>query len=238
MSTSFALATITPSGNRVVEQVTQAMCMPLQGFSTQFSRIPVYGDTGGATGYDWARMVDAATLLSHAKPDVICWNGSKGGVLGFDIDKELCSRITDATGVTATTAALSTLDAFAALDISRIALVTPYDSAYQAKCIKAFADRGIETVSEKHSNLTDNFSYCQISEAEIAAMTRAALKGSSAQAVVYFCTNFAGASVAPIIEAEFDVTVLDSTALGIWGAMKAGGYDTHKVKGWGKLFSL
>jgi maleate isomerase len=238
MAHPVALATITPSGNRIVEQVTQAICGGRPGLSTQFTRIPVHGDTGGVAGYDMPRMLDAATLLSHARPDVIAWNGTKGGALGFEVDRALCAAITAATGIVATTAALSILDALNRLDAKRIALVTPYDDAYQAKCIAAFAGQGFSCVAERHAGLIDNFSYGEISEAEIAAMTRAALKDAPADAVVYFCTNFGGAPVAAVIEAENDVAVLDSAALGIWGALSAAGYDTASIKGWGKVFAL
>ena len=238
MPRDFALATITPSGNRVVEQVTIALASGVPGMSTQFTRIPVYGDASSATGYNWDRMVDAATLLSHADPDVLLWNGSKGGALGFDVDHELCTRMTAATGLPAVTSALAILDALDRLQARRIALVTPYDTAYQAKCIAGFASRGIETACERHSGLTDNFSYGRIPADEIAAMTRAALRDAQADAVVYFCTNFAGAPVAPVIEGEFGVPVLDSTALGIWGAMRAVGFDSNQVRGWGRIFTL
>lgn len=232
------LATITPSGNRIVELVTQAICGGRPDLSTHFTRIPVHGDTGGVAGYDMPRMLDAATLLSHARPDVISWNGTKGGALGFEVDRALCAEMTAATGIVATTAALAILDALDRLKARRIALVTPYDDAYQAKCIAAFAARGFTCVAERHAGLIDNFSYGEISEAEIAAMTRAALAEAPADAVIYFCTNFGGAGVAVEIEAESNVTVLDSTALGIWGALSAAGYDTASIRGWGRVFQL
>ncbi len=235
---SVALATITPSGNRVVEQVTQAICGGHPPISTHFTRIPVHGDTGGVAGYDMPRMLDAAGLLAHARPDVICWNGTKGGVLGFDVDRDLCARITEATGIAATTAALSMLDALHRLAVRRIALITPYDEAYQQKCVRAFAAQSFDCVAERHSGLSDNFSYGEISGPEIAAMTRAALADAPADAVVYFCTNFAGAPVAAEIEAETGVTVLDSTATGIWGALGAAGFDPAVIKGWGRVFAL
>lgn len=233
-----ALATITPSGNRIVEQVTQAICGGRPGLSTHFTRIPVHGDTGGITGYEMPRMLDAATLLSHARPDVISWNGTKGGALGFEVDRALCAEITAATGIVATTAALAILDALDRLKARRIALVTPYDDAYQTKCIAAFAARGFTCVAERHAGLIDNFSYGEIPAPEIAAMTRAALAEAPADAVIYFCTNFGGAPVAAEIEAEYDVTVLDSTALGVWGALSAAGYDTAGIEGWGRVFQL
>lgn len=233
---NLALATITPSGNRIVEKVVQDMIRDIPGASAHFSRIPVVGDTGGASDYAWPRMLDAAELLSHARPDVISWNGTKGGTLGFEIDRTLTARITGQTGVPASTAALAILDALALLKARHIALVTPYDAAYQAKCIAAFAAQGIPVVAERGAGLADNFAYGAVSEVEIAAMTRAAVAESRPDAVVYFCTNFHGASVAPALEIELDLPILDSTALGVWGAVRAAGQPLAALGRWGSIF--
>jgi maleate isomerase len=238
MSSPFILATITPSGNRVVEQVVQAMIGNLPGAAALFTRIPVRGDTGGVTGYNWDRMIEAAELLADADPDVICWNGTKGGTLGFDIDRELCMRIHARTGKPACTSALALLDALARLEARKISLVTPYDAAYQQKCMAAFTARGFSIVSERHAGLTDNLSYGTVPEAEIAAMTRAAVCEAQPEAVVYFCTNFCGAFVAPSLEAECGVPVLDSTALGVWGALTAAGRRPSDLQHWGRIFAL
>jgi maleate isomerase len=236
MQRNFALATITPSGNRVVENVSQAICRDLPDVSLHFTRIPVHGDTTAAADYDWERMSDAAILLSHAMPDCICWNGTKGGALGFDVDRELCSRLGAATGLPVVTSALGILDLLRAAGAERIALVTPYDAAYQAKCIAGFAAQGITCVSERHSDLIDNLSYASVGENDIAAMTRAAVAEASPQAVVFFCTNFNGARVGAALEREIGLPVLDSTAVGVWASLKAGGYDTGRIRGWGNLF--
>ncbi len=237
MADGFALGTITPSGNRTVERVVQAMLRDMPGAAALFTRIPVVGDTGGVAGYDMPRMADAATLLSHALPDVISWNGTKGGALGFDVDRILAEEITRTTGIPASTSALALLDALQALSARRIALVTPYDDAYQAKCIVGFAGQGIETVSERHSGLIDNLSYGLVPPTEIAAMTRAAVTEARPDAVVFFCTNFLGAEIAPALEAELDLPVLDSTALGVWGALRAAGRSPSALGRWGRIFA-
>jgi maleate isomerase len=232
----FALATITPSGNRIVEKVVQAMCAEIPGASAHFSRIPVVGDTGGASDYAWGRMLDAAELLSHAKPDVISWNGTKGGTMGFGIDRTLTERITAATGVAASTSALAILDALALLGATRIALVTPYDAAYQAKCVAAFEAQRIAVASERSAGIADNYAYGAVTEAEIASMTRAAVAEGRPDAVVYFCTNFHGARIAPTLEAELGLPILDSTALGVWGALRTAGRPTEPLGRWGRIF--
>ena len=35
-------------------------------------------------------MLNAAGLLAQAQPDIISWNGSKGGMLGLAADEEFC----------------------------------------------------------------------------------------------------------------------------------------------------
>lgn len=236
MALGRAIGTITPSGNRIVEAVVQAMARDMPEVATLFSRIPVVGDTGGASDYAWERMLDAATLLSHATPDVITWNGTKGGTLGFTIDRTLTARITQATGIKATTSALSILEALALIKAKTIALVTPYDDAYQAKCVASFAAQGFTTVSERHSGLTDNLSYASVTADAIAAMTRAAVAEARPDAVIYFCTNFAGAFPAPALENELGLPILDSTALGVWGGLRAMGAPLSALRRWGRIF--
>ncbi len=182
-------------------------------------------------------MIDAATLLSHALPDAISWNGTKGGALGFDVDRALVAEITKATSIPASTSALALLDALEVLSAKRVALITPYDDAYQAKCVMGFSGQGIQTVSERHSGLVDNFSYGLVPAEEIAAMTRAAVAETRPDAVVFFCTNFFGAEIAPALELELDLPVLDSTALGVWGALRAAGRDPIVLARWGRIFA-
>jgi maleate isomerase len=243
MTREIAIGTITPSGNRTVERVTQAICRDLVGVAAQFTRIPVFGNTSpdkaaAAGPYDWPVMLQAAELLSHARPDAICWNGSKGGDYGFDIDERLCADITASTGIPAVTSALATLTLLRRLKAERIALVTPYTQAAQAKGIASFTAKGFSVTGERHAGLSDNLSYGEVAPPEIAAMARAAISDGAPQAIVFFCTNFNGAPAAATLEAETGLPVVDSTAAGVWAALKAAGFETGAVKGWGRIFDL
>jgi maleate isomerase len=81
MTAEIALGTIVPSGNRMVERMTQEICAKLAGVVPLFTRIPVFGDTSpdkaAAGPYDWPAMLKAAELLSDAGPGALCCNGSK-----------------------------------------------------------------------------------------------------------------------------------------------------------------
>ena len=77
----------------------------------------------------------AAELLSHAKVDVIAWNGTSASWLGFERDERLCERIVAATDVAACTSVLAFREIFQRTGVSRIGLVTPYVDAVQAKIV-------------------------------------------------------------------------------------------------------
>jgi maleate isomerase len=231
-----AIGMITPSANIVVERVTSAILNGFPEVSGHFSRIPVFGSSDPyAGGYDWETMLDAARLLGHARLGVICWNGSKGGSLGFAVDRELCERITAATGTPATTSTLAIVEALAARDLTRLGLVTPYAEPYQRKIVERFATEGLICVAEAHADLTDNFSYCQISDERIVAMVRA-VAAARPQAILTYCTNFPAAHLVAALEDELGIPIYDSVSAGVWKALRLAGIGTASGYRWGSLF--
>lgn len=234
-----ALGVITPSGNLVVERITTRLLDRFPTVSAHFSRIGVVGERDPfPDSYDLDGMLTAARLLSHAKPDVILWNGSKGGSIGFGHDADLRRRIEDATGITATTSSLALLEAVARLGTRRIALVTPYAAAYQQRIVARMAKEGIAVIAESHLGLTDNLSYASVPAerilAQIETVTRAA-----PDAVLTWCTNYAGALVAAEAERRHGLPVLDATTLPLWHALRLVGRDTAPAAPlWGRLFAL
>jgi maleate isomerase len=237
-----AVGTITPSGNRTVEKVLQGLCAALEGVVPLFTRIPVHGATAAEASpsgpYSWPTMEAAATLLAHAAPGAICWNGSKGGDYGFDVDHELCERITACTGLPAVTSALATLDLLRRLHASRLALVTPYVPAVHARAAAGFAGKGFTIAGEACAGITDNLAYGALAADEIAALARRALAGSRADAIVFFCTNLHGAQVVPLLERETGLPVIDSTAAGAWALLRAAGVSTEPLARFGRIFAL
>ena len=58
------------------------------------------------------------------------------------------------------------------------------------------------------------------------------------QAIVCLCTNFPAAVMAAPLEAELGLPVFDSTALGVWHALRIAGIDTTPAAArWGSLFA-
>ncbi len=209
------LATITPSGNTVVEAVTQAMLRARPDVLPIFSRIAVHGATDRFPDrYDLEGMLGAAELLSHAKPDVIVWNGSKGGVIGLEHDRDLVARITAATGVPATTSALVLEARLAARGPVRLGLVTPYADAYQARLLAAFAARGWVVGAESHLGLSDNLSYAAVPLERLRAQCEEV--APHCDVLLGWCTNCPLAALGPEVAGR---PLWDATALGVEGAL-------------------
>ena len=231
-----ALGVITPSGNVVVERVTTAVLAAFPDASAHFSRTTVVGSTDRYTeDYDWDGMLRAAELLSHAGPASIVWNGSKGGSIGFDVDRALCRRISGSTGLPCTTSTLAIDAAMRARSQRRVALVTPYAAAYAAKIPPHFAAAGYAVVAEAHAGLSDNLSYAAVPDADILAMARSTA-AARPDAIIAYCTNFPAAHLVAALEAELGIAVYDSTSAGVWGALRLAGQGTAPGAAWGGLF--
>lgn len=231
-----ALGTITPSGNVVVERVTAAILADFPAVSGHFSRTEVVGRSDAHAGdYDWDGMMRAALLLSHAGPAAICWNGSKGGSLGFGVDRALCARILSETGIPATTSTLAMDVALRAGGLRRLALVTPYTAAYAVRMPPVFAQAGYEIVAEAHAGLEDNLAYAALPDADIVAMVRGTA-AARPDAILTYCTNLPAAHLVDGLERELGVTVLDSASAGVWGALRLARQPTAPGRRWGGLF--
>jgi maleate isomerase len=231
------LGTITPSGNTVVERVTLGILRHFPQVSAHFSRTSVHGDRDPYPhSYDFDDMLAAAELLSHAKLDLICWNGSKGGSIDFALDRELCSRIVKLTGARTTTSTLAIDEVLKARGVTKFALLSPYRESYQRRIIDTFAREGYTCVAEAHASLADNYSFSTIAAEDIRAMAREVARARP-EAIVTFCTNFPAAPLAAELEQELGVAVYDSVAVAVWKSLRLLGIDTSPAREWGSVFA-
>ncbi len=232
------LGVITPSGNTVVERITLAVLRCFPEVSAHFSRTPVFGSVDPfPDGYDTEGMLAAARLLAHAAPDVLVWNGSKGGSIDFELDRDFVAAVKAETGIACTTSTLALDEALKKTGVTRYALVSPYDALYQNKIIKTFSREGYECVASAYADLRDNLSFARVAAADIATMLRT-VAAAKPQAIVTFCTNFPAGIVVADMEAELGIPIYDSTVLPVWKALKMTVIDTRRGRAWGRLFEL
>ena len=237
------LGMLTPSSNTVLEPVTTAMLAELPEVTAHFARFPVteIALSAAALGqFDDTAILRAAELLADAKVDVIGWNGTSSGWLGFEADHRLCARITEATGIAATTSMLALNDLLAHLGARSLGLVTPYLDEVQARIVTNYAALGCPCIREAHLGLRDNFSFSEVSEARIMDMARAVAAARpdaiAPDAIAIVCTNMRGGPVAARLEAELGLPVLDTVATVVWKSLAIAGVDPGRVTGWGRLF--
>ena len=233
------LGMLTPSSNTVLEPLTAAILSGTPEVTAHFSRFRVteISTSDAALGqFDHRAQLDAAELLSDARVQAIAWNGTSGGWMGFEQDRTLCGEITGRCGVPATTSTLALVDAFVALGVRRWALVTPYLTEIQERIVRNFAAEGYDCVAERHLGDKGNFSFSEFAEETIAELVRS-VADAAPQAIAIYCTNFAGTRIAPALEQELGLPVIDSVAVTTWRTMQLAGADPRRVRGWGRVFA-
>lgn len=239
MGQHIRLGMLTPSSNTVLEPITQAMVVGLPGVSAHFSRFRVteISLNWPALGqFENTALLEAAQLLADAKVDVIAWNGTSAGWLGFEQDHELCRQITAATGIPATTSVLALQEIFLAQNITQFGLATPYTQDVQAKVTENFAQQGFQCVAEQHLGLQVNFSFAEVDAEKISAMVYQ-LARAQPQAITTFCTNLRAAPLVAELENDIGIPIFDTVTVAVWKSLRLAGVDTSLVKGWGSLFT-
>ena len=238
MATRVLLGMLTPSSNTVLEPVTSAMLAGLPEASAHFGRFRVTEialSESALAQFDDAEILRAAELLSHARVNVVGWNGTSSGWLGFEADERLCRRIASATGVPACTSVLALNEVFSRTGVQSFGLVTPYRDDVQERIVANYRAAGFHCAAERHLGLQDNFSFSEVGAEEIRAMARE-VADAKPDAITIFCTNLRGAPLAEALERELGIPVYDTIATVVWKSLKLAGADPSRVTGWGRLF--
>ncbi|WP_028221955.1 maleate cis-trans isomerase family protein [Paraburkholderia oxyphila] len=233
------LGMLTPSSNTALEPLTSAMVVGLPDVSAHFARFPVteISLSDQALGqFDDSKILQAAQLLADAKVDVIGWNGTSSGWLGFEADERLCRRITEATGIPATTSVLALNEILKKTGADEFGLVTPYLDDVQEKIVANYRSVGLNCIAERHLNLKVNFSFSEVTADQIREMVREVAVAKPG-AISTFCTNLKAAHLVPALEEETGIPVYDTISTVVWKSLQLAGYDTRRVMGWGRLFS-
>lgn len=232
------LGMLTPSSNTVLEPVTAAMLADMADVTAHFARFAVTRialEADALGQFDPAPLLDAALLLADARVDVIAWNGTSAGWLGFDADLALCAAITARTGISATTSVLALNEVLQRTGARRLGLVTPYLHDVQARIVANYAGAGVEVCAERHLNDPGNFSFAEIGPEAIAGMARE-VAAAGPDCIAAFCTNLRAAPLVPALEAELGLPVYDTVQVTLWKSLVLAGADPARVQGWGGLF--
>jgi maleate isomerase len=211
-----AIGVILPSSNRVVERVTNVILADYPGVDACFSRVPYGGHP--ANGYDLQPFLQSARMLAQAKPGIILWNATRGALLGFEPDRQLCALIEEDTGITATTTALETPRLFHRLGLTSIALLQQGDAGDGEHLVKTFAKEGISIVARRDLGIRDNFEASSVPSDEIIRQI-IELAGEGPEAILIWSTNLGGHALATELSDKTKIPVFDSAAIGTIAAL-------------------
>ena len=232
------IGVLTPSSNTALEPLTSAMVNSLSGVSAHFSRFTVTEISmrdQSLNQFDDSKILEAARLLADAHVDVICWSGTSASWLGFEKDRALCARITEATGIPATTSVLALNELLALQGARTLGLVSPYVEDVQQRIVANYARSGITCVAEQHLDLSVNFSFSEVEPDTLRRMLREVARARP-DAMTIMCTNLHGAQLVQEMERELDIPIYDSVATVVWKALKTVGVDPRELTRWGRLF--
>ncbi|QDL39484.1 aspartate/glutamate racemase family protein [Rhodoferax sediminis] len=233
------IGVLTPSSNTALEPLTSAIVSSVPGVSAHFSRFTVTEISLGDQSlkqFEDSKIIEAARLLADAHVDVILWSGTSASWLGFEKDRQLCARITEATGIPATTSVLALNELLAAQGARTLGLVSPYVQDVQERIVANYAGIGIDCVAERHLDLTVNFAFSEVAPDTLRGMLREVAQ-QRPDAITIMCTNLHGAQLADEMERELGIPIYDSVSTVVWRALKTIGVGPRAVKGWGRLFS-
>lgn len=233
------IGVLTPSSNTALEPLTSAMVSRLPSVSAHFSRFTVTEISlrdQSLSQFDDSKILDAARLLADAHVDVICWSGTSASWLGFERDCQLCTRITDATGIPATTSVLALNEILALRGARTLGLVSPYVDDVQQRIMDNYKGIGIDCVSESHLGITINFAFGEVEPNVLRGMLREVAQARP-DAMTIMCTNLHAAQLVDELERELGIPIYDSVSTVVWKALKTIGVDTRDLNGWGRLFS-
>jgi len=229
---------LTPSSNTALEPLTSALLSQVDNVSAHFSRFRVTKislDTQDLNQFELSPILNAASLLTDAKVDIIGWSGTAAGWMGFDQDQTLCQAITDSTGIPATSSVLALNEILNKMAVKRIAIVSPYTADVQEKIVANYQSININTVAEKHLNISDNFAFSEVSTEQLKSCVMEVSK-QAPDAILLYCTNLCSADQVSEWEAECNIPIIDTTSTVIWKMLREVGVDSTKVNNWGRFF--
>ncbi|HET7157723.1 MAG TPA: hypothetical protein VFI62_01925, partial [Burkholderiales bacterium] len=172
-----------------------------------------------------SEMETQARLLASADVDVIVLGATAPSFLnGLGYDRELITKIQQATGKTATTTSTALVQAINCVGAARIALASAYDEKVNAIAASFLEASGIKVISMRGLALVDNLVVGRLG-ADTAYDLALQVDHKDADAIVLSCTNWPSMDAIERIERATGKPVISTTQASIWAALRIIGYQ-------------
>jgi maleate cis-trans isomerase len=224
------LGLIVPSWNTVMEGEVQRMAGG--AMSVHSMRIPHTADTEEKLLWLGTQAPAAASLLAHAKVDVICYGCAAGGFLKGPVeDRALGENIARETGIPVAVSSAAVAEALRALGAKRVSLASPYAPWLNERLRQYLIAAGFEVMAmqgldtQNHSAVTTERIEALITEVD----------RPDAQAIFVSCSNFPTLGIIESMERKLGKPIVASNQASMWKMLRLIG-DRRAVPGAGRLF--
>lgn len=178
-------------------------------------------------------LARSASLLLPGTPlDAIAY-GCTSGTAAIGIDRVRRAIQSARPDTPVTTPISAARDAFRALGVDRIAMLTPYIDEVNRMLVDHLAEEGVHVTTLAAFGLHNDTEISAVPAETIAAAARE-LRLDDAQALFICCTGLRVAGVIGALERELGVPVVTSNQAMAWEMLRLGGCD-RTVPGMGRL---
>jgi maleate isomerase len=207
---------IVPSSNLTIERtLIRGQLSALLAADIVVTRMPVVDISGAVTSqqqFTFDALRDAALLLNDARPDVIVWTGTSAFWRGVDQERALLQSLSSVVACPVISAAQGVIEALRQTGATDIGVLTPYVEDVHQEVLASIRALGFTIAGDAHFDIAENFSFALIEEVRVEAeLSRLALQGPAATAVVTICTNLP-------VAWHYDGRFVDSLVATLWMA--------------------
>ena len=217
------IGVLVPPGNVAVENEFPYF-LP-EGVGCSFSRLYRKSREVSVEGHrEMLRSTESAALsVAQSDPNVILFACTSASFMdGLGADEALAKRITDTTGIAATTTATAVAKALRAVNANRVFMVTPYQDDMNALERAFYSDAGFDVIDLQAipcRTTTDIREVPSRRATEILAEHRDTV--ANCDSIFLSCTNLHTMDVIADIEAATGLPVVTSNQATLWAGLRA-----------------
>lgn len=169
----------------------------------------------------------AAKDVGTAQPDVVVFGCTSAGALrGNAYDRDLCRRISDATGRPTLSVIESVRGELVRLKAHRAVVLTPYIDELNVRIRASVEEDGIEVAAIHGMGISVNFDLALVEPPEIVAFAKEKLgTRPRADALFISCTNYQAVAALPELKRLYDLPIVTSNQAALEAAARALGVE-------------
>lgn len=229
----FRIGLLVPAQNLVMESEFHRMAP--KGVEVFTTRVLHKGQKPSDTFYESLKRLaddipDAVARVGEAEPDVVIFGCTSGSLLeGTEWNEAIIGKMSNTENTLVTTTSNAVTEALKAMQLTDIAVGTPYTDAVNRKLVEYLSEMGIRVTR------IDSVPYHEGRSKSAAYRLAKSLDGPDIKGIFISCTDFRTIDVLDQLETELGKPVISSNQASLWSCLRLGGVK-EKVSGFGSLF--